>query len=462
MAELRLGRIAEITGGQIVQGNPSTVFREFNIDSRLTKRGELFFAIVARRNGHDYVPAAAERGAGGAVVSQPVRLPDREFALLQVRDTLNALQTLAKTVLVERDIKVVAITGSVGKTTTKEFTAELLSKKFRVLKSEGNFNNHLGLALSLLGIEPHHEVAVLEMAMSGQGEIRALTEIAPPDVAVITNINPAHLEFLKSLDNIAAAKREILEGIKTGGTAVLNNDDPYVAKIGREWSGRKIMFGFSDGCDIQARNIQRRGYDGFRFHLRYGSQTHRVRFAFLAEGHLYNLLAAVGAASAFSIPFESIEKAIQDLRPFPKRGILFRLDKDIVLIDDSYNSNPKALETALRSFAELPARRKVAVLGDMLELGEAEIRFHEEAGRFVVQNGWNILVTIGRLGRRMAAAALAVGMRPDRVFSFMTSDEAADKIFSLLDEGDLILVKGSRGIQTEKIVEKIKETLKER
>jgi UDP-N-acetylmuramoyl-tripeptide--D-alanyl-D-alanine ligase len=461
MAELRLDRIAETTGGTILQGSPTSVFRTFNIDSRGTQQGELFFAMVARRDGHDYVAAAAERGAAGAVISRPVPSPGKDFALLLVPDTTAALQALAKDALAGRNIKIVGVTGSVGKTTTKEFAAALLSTKFQVLKSEGNFNNHLGLALTLLRIEPRHDAAVLEMGMSASGEIRALTAIAPPDVAVITNINPVHLEFLKTMEAIAAAKKEILDGMKEDGIAVLNGDDPFVEQIAQEWKGRKLYFGLSQGCDIRAENVQRMGYDGFKFDVISGKEKRRIRFPFFSETYIYNLLAALGVARVLSLPLDKLEEAIQGLRPYAHRGILLRLTKSIVVIDDSYNSNPRALEAALRSFAALPARRRVAVLGDMLELGDSAALFHEEAGGWAAKTGWDLLITVGPLGRYTAEGARDAGMGQGRIFSFASSLEAAEGIPSLLRDGDLVLVKGSRGIETEMIVERLRDVFKE-
>ncbi|MCX6562262.1 MAG: UDP-N-acetylmuramoyl-tripeptide--D-alanyl-D-alanine ligase [Candidatus Aminicenantes bacterium] len=461
MAELRLDRIAETTGGTILQGPPERVFRDFNIDSRRTTPGELFFAIVARRDGHDFVAAAAERGAAGAVVSRPVPAVAGDFALLQVPDSLGALQLLAKKVLEGRSLKVVGITGSVGKTTTKEFTAAILSRKFQVLKSEGNFNNHLGLALTLLRLEPRHDAAVLEMGMSAPGEIRTLTEIAPPDVAVITNVSPVHLEFLKTMEAIAAAKKEILEGMRPDGIAVLNGDDPFVEQIAQARNGRKIFFGLSRGCDIRVENLQRLGYDGFKFDLVLDGDRRRIRFPFLSETYIYDLLAAVGVGRALSLSLDEIEQGIQDLKPYAKRGLLLRLAKKIVVVDDSYNSNPRALEAALRNYAALPARRRVAVLGDMLELGQAAAKFHEDAGLQAERSGWDLLVTVGPLSRRMAKGARLAGMGMDRILSFATSEDAAAQVPALLREGDLVLVKGSRGIRTETIVEALKETFKE-
>lgn len=456
MVNLLLSEIAEKTNGAILQGSSSLSFNRFNIDSRITEPGELFFALIARRNGHDFVPQAIQKGALGAVVSKKVLLPNREIGLIEVKDTLQALQMLAKKVLSELSVKVIGITGSIGKTTTKEFVSSLLTPKFRVLKSEGNLNNHLGLPLSVLKLKEQHDVAVLEMAMSAPGEIKALTHIAPPDIAVLTNINPVHLQFFKSLEDIALAKKEILTGTNGNGTAVLNGDDLLVKKIAKDWKGKKIYFGLSGECDIQALNIQKKGLNGMSFELRYGKQQEKTDFPFFYESYLYNFLAATGTAFALSVPFEDVLEQIKTLKLSPRRGTPVFLKKDILLIDDSYNSNPAALESALKGLTALPSKRKVAILGDMLELGEKESEYHIQAGRQVARWGWDALVTVGSLSQHMAEGALSSGMRKEQIFSFNDSRQAAEEIWSILEEGDLVLVKGSRRIETEKIVEKIK------
>jgi UDP-N-acetylmuramoyl-tripeptide--D-alanyl-D-alanine ligase len=461
MVELRLDEIAARIGGHILQGDPAHLFDKFNFDSRLSEPGELFFALVAKRNGHDFIPDAARKGAQGAVISQDVPLRVRDFALVQVADTMAALQTLAKAVLHDHPLKIVGITGSIGKTTTKEFAASLLSSRFSVHKSEGNFNNYLGLSLSLLRITPCQQISVLEMGTSAPGELRGLTRIAPPDVSVITNINPVHLEFFHTLEGIARAKKEILEGTKKGGTAVLNGDDVRVRKIARDWNGESVFFGLSPRCDVRASSIRKMGMEGLEFELRLAARKEKVRFPFLYEDYLYNLLAAVGVCRAFSVPFESIIGQISELRPFSNRGNLISLGRGIKLIDDSYNSNPKALEGVLVGLAGLPAKRKVAVLGDMLELGEKEAAFHRRAGKMVVESSWDVLITIGPLSLDLAEGALSAGMPRGRVFSFAASEEAAEKVPALVQEGDLVLVKGSRGIRTEKVVEKLKEEFRE-
>jgi UDP-N-acetylmuramoyl-tripeptide--D-alanyl-D-alanine ligase len=461
MARLRLDRIAAAAGGILRAGDPAAEFSGFRIDSRLVEPGDLFFAVIAERDGHAFVADAAARGARGAVVSRDVPPPDPAFALIRVADTVAALQALARAVLASRPVPIVGITGSVGKTTTKEFTAALLGEAFPVLKSEANFNNHLGLALSALGIEDGHKAAVLEMGMSAPGEIRALAAIAPPDVAVVTNVAPVHLEFLKTLDAVAAAKREILEGMKPGGVAVLNGDDARVRAMALVASGGAIFFGFSDGCDVRASRLDRLGYEGLDCDLLFEGKARTVRLPFLSDGYVYNLLAALGVVRAFGLGWEKIEEAVERLGPIAKRGLVVRLSRGTVLIDDSYNSSPYALETALRGYAALPAGRRVAVLGDMLELGETGPAFHEEAGRQAVRLGWDALAAVGPLARDIARGARAAGMAPERVREWGSSAEAAEALPDLLCPGDLVLVKGSRGVRLETIVARLTAALKE-
>lgn len=457
MVELNLNAIAENTGGKILQGSPSTVFRTFNIDSRISRPGELFFALVAQRDGHDFVAHAARRGAAGAVISRPVTLADPRIALVQVPDTLLALQHLAKKALDIQPVRIVGITGSIGKTTTKEFAAVLLEKSYAVLKSVGNYNNHIGLPLSLLKLQPKDEVTVLEMGMSAAGEITRLTQIAPPDVAVITNIHPVHLEFFNTIEEIALAKKEILDGMKPGGTAVLNGDDPAVGRIAKDWKGSKLLFGLSDKCDIRAENIQRTGTQGILFDFFYGSDRKKANLPFIYKSFLYNFLAAASVAYALSVPVADILAQTKILKPFPMRGEIHLLSNGLILIDDSYNSNPAALESALKDLSEIDAKRKVAVLGDMLELGKTQKSYHHEAGRNVALHGWDILVTVGPLSRHMADGALEAGMKDAQITSFENAEDAAGHVDSLVESGDLVLVKGSRGIRMEKIVERLKK-----
>ncbi|MDD8027329.1 MAG: UDP-N-acetylmuramoyl-tripeptide--D-alanyl-D-alanine ligase [Acidobacteriota bacterium] len=462
MAALRLDRIAAATGGTLFGGDGATIASGYAIDSRLVRTGDLFFAVVAGRDGHEYVTDAAARGASGAVVSRAVEGLPSGFALIRVADTVRALQDLARSILAENPVKVAAVTGSVGKTTTKEFMAAVLARRFDVLKSEGNFNNHLGLALSILGLEPHHTAAVLEMGMRAAGEIRTLASIAPPDVAVITNVQPVHLESLGTLEAVAAAKWELVEGLKPGGAAILNGDDSRLVRLaaGRK-GGRTVFFGRGPHLEVGAENAIRLGFEGFGFSLRLGRRAVPCRLAFLTEGYLADALAASAAAYALDIPAEEIAAAVSSLRPAPGRGGWIRLAGGVVLVDDSYNSSPAALAAALRGLAGLPAARRVAVIGDMLELGPGEDAFHAEAGRIAAAAGWDVLLTIGPRSLRTAEAARTAGLDPAAIRSFASSEEAAEALERWLRPGDLVLVKGSRGMRTEIAAARIEHLFKE-
>jgi UDP-N-acetylmuramoyl-tripeptide--D-alanyl-D-alanine ligase len=461
MVELRLDELAAKMNGRILQGEPARVFGRFGIDSRLTAAGELFFAIRARRDGHDFIPEAAAGGAAGAVTSRDVPRPGADFALIRVDDTVAALERLARTALAGQQVKVVGITGSVGKTTTKEFTASLLSRRFGVLRSEGNFNNNLGLALSVLRLEPGHEVAVFEMGTSGFGEMLALTRIAPPDVAVITNVNPVHLEFLHDIEGVARAKKEILEGARRTGVAVLNADDPWVVKIGRDWPGRRLTFGLGRDADVRAASVRALGLDGMAFELICQGEKAEVHAAFIYEEYVDNLLAAVGACAALGVPFGVIVEGIAGLRPLRRRGALVRLARGIRLVDDSYNSSPRALAAALKGLGALEAKRRVAILGDMLELGEREKEYHLAAGRQLVESDWDALVAVGALGALIAEGAREAGMEDRGISVFPTAAAAAPGSAALIRDGDLILVKGSRSIQMDQIADRLTADFKE-
>lgn len=461
MARLRAAEIAAACNGTLASGDGAAVFSSFGIDSRTIEAGGLFFAVIAERDGHDFVRAAAARGAAGAVVSRDVAAPDPSFVLIRVRDTVAALQELAGSVLSRSQARVVAITGSVGKTTAKEFAAALLGRAFQVHKSEANLNNHLGLALSILQIRQEDEIAVLEMGMSGPGEIRRLAEIAPPDVAVVTNVAPVHLEFLGTLDAVGEAKSEIIAGLKPGGTAVLNADEPWGRTLAGRARGDVLLFGFAPDADVRAADLEYLGYKGLRFRLDYDGTPRLVELPFLTDGHVIDLLAACGAARALGLRWEDVEPALAGLGPAAKRGRMIRLEGGIVVIDDTYNSNPRALAMALGGYSHLPAARRVAVLGDMLELGTDERKYHEDAGRTVRRFGWDVLAAVGPRGRWIAEGAEAEGLPENRIFAYPSSEEAADKLPDILSPGDLVLIKGSRGVRMERIIERLAEAVKE-
>jgi UDP-N-acetylmuramoyl-tripeptide--D-alanyl-D-alanine ligase len=299
------------------------------------------------------------------------------------------------------------------------------------------------------------------MGMSAPGEIRTLTRIAPPDVAVITNVSPVHLQFFHSLEEIALAKKEILDGAKPGATAVLNGDDPLVMKIAAGFAGRRLTFGRGPACDVRAEDVVSKGYAGYEFTLRYGKPSTLITLPCVNEAAVVNLLAAAAASFALGLGLDEVRPAIQGLRPFAMRGAVIEAPGGLRIYDDSYNSNPRALDTALASLAALPAARRVAVLGDMLELGEGEKAFHRQAGETVARTGWDVLVAVGPLAAHIADGAAAAGLPPGAIHRFADSAAAAAAINSLVRDGDLVLVKGSRGLKTEAVVEALKARRKE-
>ncbi|HNS05124.1 MAG TPA: UDP-N-acetylmuramoyl-tripeptide--D-alanyl-D-alanine ligase [Candidatus Saccharicenans sp.] len=460
MASLSLARLAELTGGKIIQGEPETTIVAYTFDSRQARPGSLFFALKGIRDGHDYIAEAQKKGAVAACVSRKVKDLPPDFGLIQVDDTLHALQQLAARVLAESQLRVVGITGSIGKTSTKELTAGLLSERFAVLKSMGNYNNQIGLPISILSLTDSHQVAVLEMGMNHPGEIKRLVEIAPPEVAVITRIAPVHLEFFQSLEEIALAKKEILTGAKPGATAVLNGDDPLIRQIAADFApDRIIYFGKSDRYLIGAEDIEYHGWTGLSFSLIYGREKARVELPIFNEGLITNVLAACGVAYYFGLKLAEILPSLHRLPDLTHRGQLIKLKSGATIYDDSYNSNPVALEEVLKSLGRLPAGRKIAVLGDMLELGPAENQFHLEVGALLPAYGWNYLVTVGSRAKLIAEGAVHHGLDSARIESFDRPEEAADWLKSFLEPSDLVLVKGSRGLSLETIVENLKQEM---
>lgn len=457
MVALNLVELAEKMGGRILQGSPSQIFSRFNIDSRTVAAGELFFAIQAERDGHDFITHAQQNGAAGAVISHNSVNIAPDMALIKVKDTLAALQELARAVLRDSGVQIIGITGSAGKTTTKEFTAALLAGRFNILKSAGNYNNHIGLPLSLLQLQPQNDVAVLEYGMSGRGEIATLTGIASPDIAVITNIHPVHLEFFSDLEEIALAKKEILEGMNPKGYAVLNGENEHVRRISQNWEGQKLFFGTCEQSMVSAQNIRDVNWAGMTIDLKYGDESASITLPFFNRGLLSNFLAAAATAHILEIPLEEVVLRAKNLRTFAHRCTLLELQQGIKVIDDSYNSNPAALDLALESLKALQGGRKVAVLGDMLELGEKAPEYHYQSGEKAARSGLDLLITIGPLAYRIAAGARSAGLKSERINSYQDTKEASAAIINLIKKNDIVLVKGSRGIGVDKLITILKK-----
>jgi UDP-N-acetylmuramoyl-tripeptide--D-alanyl-D-alanine ligase len=448
---LSLDEVAAATRGVVAAGGPAVNVAGVSIDSRTLDKGQLFVAVKGPRfDGHDFLQGAIERGAPAAMVHRDVEAPPG-FALVRVPETTQALKDLGRHVRLQAAIPVVAVTGSAGKTTTKEMAAALLATQGPVLKTEGNLNNQYGLPLTLLRLRPEHRFAVLELGMSAAGELRELSGIARPDVAIITMVAPVHLEFFDSLDAIAAAKAEILEGLDDDGAAVLNWEDPRVRRIGQARRGRTIWFGRDRACDVSAERW-RGTIHGMRFDLRLGGRTYEVALPLPGPHFLLNFLAAAAAAHHLGVPAEAIVEAATHMKAARSRGQVRRLGEGVTLLDDSYNSNPAAVEAAVTALDMAAQGRRVVFLGDMLELGPAGPELHREVGATLAGRA-DVVVGVGALGREFAAGAGRAGLAASALHHFVDSEAAAREAPSLVKPGDAVLVKGSRGARMEKVVE---------
>jgi UDP-N-acetylmuramoyl-tripeptide--D-alanyl-D-alanine ligase len=449
--KLPLSRVAEFLSAT-GEFDHQAVAQGYSIDSRTIQPGELFFAVKGERmDGHDFVSQALEKGAAAAVIRQDqfARYPVKT-RLMTVADTLTALQTLASAVRRLWGKPLIGVTGSTGKTTTKDAIAHVLSTRFRVLKSEGNFNNHFGLPLMLLKIEPEHGIAVIEMGMSHAGEIAALAKIAQPEIGVVTNVAPVHLEFFESLAGIACAKYELVEALPAGGTAVLNADDEYVSQFGRDFRGKVVLYGTRASSDVRAENIQPRGSDGSAFDVVVGSCREKAVLHLVGTHNIYNALAAVAVGLERGLsPSESVA-ALASLVPADKRGQVVKLD-NITIINDCYNCNPKALEAMVDALAAMPAKRRIVVGGAMLELGPAGDDLHRQAGEYIAKKKIDVLLGVRGQAQLMVEAASQAGMRAEFV---ATPEEAGEWLARETREGDVVLLKASRGVKLERALEK--------
>jgi UDP-N-acetylmuramoyl-tripeptide--D-alanyl-D-alanine ligase len=450
--KLALSRVAEFLSAT-GDFDARAVAQAYSIDSRTVRAGELFFAVKGEHlDGHDFVPQALEKGAVGAVVGKDglARYP-AATGLLAVDDTLTALQTLGAAVRRMWGKPLVGVTGSTGKTTTKDAIAHVLCSRFRVLKSEGNFNNHFGLPLMLLKIEPEHEVAVIELGMSHRGEIAALAKIAQPGIGVVTNVAPAHLEFFKSVAEIARAKYELIESLPAGATAVLNADDEYVAQFGRDFRGKVLLYGLDVSAAVRAENIEQRGALGSMFDVVVDGRRERATLPLVGKHNIYNALAAVAVGLDRGLSLAEAAGALASLSPADKRGAVVELG-NITVINDCYNSNPTALDAMVDTLAAMPAKRRIVVAGEMLELGPAGEELHRASGRHMAKKEIDILVGVRGLAQRMVDAAGKAGMRAEFV---ATPEDAGEWLARETREGDVVLLKASRGVKLERALESV-------
>ena len=451
MNPLTLFQIAQLAGASLSSGDGTAVINKVSSDSRMIKPGELFVALRGENfEGHDFVEASAKAGATGALVelNWTGNVPNN-FALLRATDTLQAYQTLAANYRRSLALKVLAITGSNGKTSTKDFAASVLARRFRVTKTEGNFNNHVGLPRTILEATSDDEVAVWEIGMNHPGEIAALSKIATPDAAIITNIGVAHIEFMGSREAIATEKGALAEAVGPQGTVVLNADDPFSERIAAR-TRAKVVFAGTTGGAVQAIEI-RQGTEGSEFTIVEGAHRCRAQLPVAGSHMVQNALLAVASGRAFGLSIEDCAAGLA-AAPLTKARLQIKEIGGVHFLDDSYNANPDSMKAALRTLVELDTEgKRIAVLGEMRELGAESERGHREIGETAATLGVDQLITIGDVAELIAEGARAGGL--NKVSSARSTAEAARLLGEIAEPGDLVLIKGSRAARTEEVIE---------
>jgi len=454
----------EITGGRLVSGRPATPVRRVWTDSRTTRRGDFFVALTgARFDGHRYVTEALRKGAVGALVRRGymedkmggrATLP-KAAAVIEVDDPLRAYQDLARAHRRRFSIPVVAVSGSNGKTTTKEMIGRIVSERFKALVTEGNLNNHIGVPQTLFRMTTRHEAAVVEMGISGLGEMTRLCELAAPTHGVLTNIGPTHLATLGDIQTVARAKGEMLESLPTDGTAILNADDAFFAELCRRVRGRIVSFGYAAHADVRGLHIESRGpsLSKVRIGIRGRARPFSVKLVVTGRHNVANALAAAATGIALGIGLGAIQAGLSRYRPSAMRSEV-RRRHGVTLLNDCYNANPASVRAALAWMAELKGTgRSFAVLGDMLELGSEAENAHREIGRELARTGTDYALTTGALGAAIACGALESGMPEDHVVTARAPETLAARLRGLVRKGDVVLLKGSRGTRMERLLE---------
>ena len=451
---LNLQEILAATGGSC-ENAQSVEFCGVNTDSRSIKAGELFVALSGENfDGHNYCAKALELGAAGVVISHDVAGLPQNAVAVKVDDTLKAYQLIAKAWRdKQKNLKVVAVTGSNGKTSTKDLIAACLAVNYNVVKTEANFNNEIGLPKTLLNIKPDTEIAVVEMGMRGLGQIRALCELASPDVAVVTNVGETHMELLGSMENIARAKGEIVEGLTAQQFAVLNNDDAFVRAMADKTAAQAVTYGCGDGADVRAENVVLNA-DGSEFDCvcaRTGEREHIV-LPLLGEHNVYNALAAIGVAVTFNVPLAQVKTALKDVKLTGKRQEFVQIGA-VTVINDAYNASPASMASALKTLHAVKSAkggRAVAVLADMLELGALSQSAHAEVGEMAASEGVDVLITYGEEAVNIGKAAQNGGVK-----TFICRDraEAAKILSGVVRNNDIILLKGSHSMQVDGLID---------
>jgi UDP-N-acetylmuramoyl-tripeptide--D-alanyl-D-alanine ligase len=450
MPTLTFNRLAEMIGGKVLQGGDA-VSSSVVIDSREVKPDSVFFAVRGERHdGHTFLPQALGTAAGAVVSHAPESLPAGKGIVL-VEDTTKALQRLATAVRESGDFLLIGITGSAGKTTTKEMIATLVATERRTFKSWGNFNNQIGAPLCIDNTPDDAEVVVSEMGMNHAGEIAEIAGLVHPDIGVYTNIAPVHIEFFGTIEKIAAAKRELLENLAPDGIVIVNNDNEHVVRISSDFEGRKVTYGVQHAADYRARDIRERGLLGTHFTLEAEGATRELELVLPGRHNLDNLLAAIATARTAGISWDGVERGVREMKPAYHRGVIIPW-RGATLYDDTYNSNPYALARTLELMEQADVEgRRIAVIGDMLELGEQELQFHRDAGR-AIPKSIDTVVGVGNRSQALLEGAREAGFAEAKLRHFSDAEAAGAFLRAYVQPGDLVLLKGSRGIGLDRAV----------
>ena len=444
------------TGGRLLTGSQDASLSELFIDSREVKPGGLFVALRGeQQDGHGFIPQAIERGAAGVLCERPPQATDHA-AVIVVADTRQALFDITADRLRRQALPIVAITGSAGKTTTKDLIAHVLGRRLRVHKSEGNLNTYTGIPMTIFQMDPRDRALVVEYAMSRAGEIRELTTVAPPTIGVVLNVGLAHVGFLGSIDAVAAAKRELVEGLAPGGLAVLNGDDPRVRAMSAV-ARRFTMFGLASDAGVRAERIRLHGLEGSAFTLVTPRGKAEVYLRLPGEHSISNALAAAAVALEFEFDGPAIAAALHGFTPPARRMNIVTGRNGATVIDDSYNASPGSMQAALHVLELSPkGSLKVAVLGDMLELGDHAGRAHDEIG-LLAGKAADIVIAVGEYAPRVVESARRAGLAKERAYVVEDADQVVAALRPLLTPQTHVLVKGSRGMRLERVVEQIRE-----
>lgn len=459
--QFTLTQVMQATNAVLKKITSASIFGGVTTDTRKVEEGMLFVALKGEKfDGHDFIAEATKKGAIGAIVNKDYdvsRLEDVEIDILAVNDTLKAYQDLAKLWRSKFSIPVIGITGSNGKTTTKDLTAAVLSGKWNVLKTQANFNNEIGLPMTLLQLNKSYDVAVVEMGMRGLGQIKLLTDIAKPTIGVITNVGETHMELLGSIENIAKAKSEMAQAIEIDGKVVLNADDEHVAKMHEVTKARPIYFGINHAADVKAFNVKTVGEGKTEFDAFIGENMAHFTLNMLGIHNVYNCLAALAVGYACGLTIEEMQKGLASFKPTAMR-FEYKKVGDFNVINDAYNASPMSTKAALSNLAKVTDGRKILVMGDMFELGSVEVKAHEDIAVQAKEAGVSIIVTRGTLTQNTARKAREIGI--PEVYECANHEEAVATLKKVLQKDDTVLFKGSHGMHMEKIIELLENEYK--